>query len=205
MHSQNTKPPGEEQIRNIVEGARRRPEIFVDAGQLRDKVTQAIGALDRANNPPTLFIRGGILTRLGRGGDALDALDSDGLLAELSEVADWHKHGGKGTLDAEPTASIIRGIRGRWKLPFPAIEGVARAPFFTEQGELVISPGFHSDARVFLALDSKLANELSNQRLPGRPTETEVAAARQLLFKPFSQFPFADSASLAHTIGLMLL
>jgi len=33
----------------------------------------------------------------------------------------------------------------------------------------------------------------------------EVTAARQLLFEPFSQFPFADSASFAHTIGLMLL
>jgi hypothetical protein len=183
-----------------------RSEIFVDQGQLRDKVTQAVAALHRADNPPSLFIRGGILTRLGRDGDTLDALDSDGLLAELSEDADWLRHGAEGAVvDAEPPPNVIRGIRGRRWLPFPPIEGVARAPFFSERGELVLSPGFHSDARIYLALDSKLANELVNQQFSDRLTTTDVDAARQLLCEPFSQFPFADKASLAHTIGLMLL
>lgn len=195
-------------IRDAINGAKEcgRPTIFVDLGQLRDKVTRALGALETANNPPTLFSRGGLLTRLGRADDgSLDALDAEGILAELAEAADWKKHSGRLELDAEPSPSIIRAIRGRRTLPFPAIEAVARAPFFTAKCELVIKPGFHAAARTYLALDDRLASKLNNQDFPERPTEAKVTAARQLLLELFCDFPFADDASLAHGISLTLL
>lgn len=183
-----------------------RPQIVVNVGQLRDKVTQALHALEAANDPPTLFTRGGLLTRLGRGGDAaLDLLDADGLLAELAEAADWRKWTDAKLRDAEPSSNIVRAIRGRRALPFPPIEGVARAPFFSADGELILHAGYDPQTQTYLALDPKLAGQLAELDFPDHPTDTEVADACALVLEPFAQFPFADSASLANTIGLMLL
>jgi hypothetical protein len=44
-----------------------RPRIFVDRGQLRERVSAALEALARANNPPVLFLRGGSVIRSAAG------------------------------------------------------------------------------------------------------------------------------------------
>ena len=66
---------------------RQRPKIFVDSGQLRIKVAQALDALTLANDPPVLFRRAGILVRLRDNGDSveIEAFDDAALLAELAE------------------------------------------------------------------------------------------------------------------------
>ena len=135
---------GAEQIQEKIAKARQRPESS-STRQLRDKVALALRALQAANDPPVLYSRGGILTRLNPDTSELEAVDDSSLLAELSEAADWKKRGKKkdSIVDADPPANVIRAIRGQRELPFAPIEGITRAPFFTCDGELVVRPGFH--------------------------------------------------------------
>src|ERR1700716_716715 len=89
----NCTSTGEEQIQATFKKAIQRPEIMVNTGQLRDKVNLALKALQAANDPPALFSRGGIPARVRNNGNSaeLEALDDAGLLAELSEAADWKR------------------------------------------------------------------------------------------------------------------
>jgi hypothetical protein len=181
------------------------PVIYVDRGQLRDKVAQALDAMQQRNNPPAFFSRGGILVRLQEETHELEALDNNSLLAELTEAADWLKHTKNGEADADPPANVISAILGARRLPLPRIDSVARAPFFSREGKLVVQPGYHPDARVYLTLDAPLASELSNQPYPETPTAADVTWARSMLDELFCDFPFADVASNAHAKALTLL
>jgi putative DNA primase/helicase len=184
-----------------------RPRIFVDQGQLRERVSAALEALARANNPPVLFLRGGLLARLREGDDGLtvEPLDDAGLLSELSSAADWYRHGpGDREVDVDPPPNIARAIRGARFLPLPVLDSVARAPFFTREGSLLIESGYYPDERTYLALDPALAARL--QPLPQRPTAEDVERARALLLQDlFVDFPFENEASRAHAVGLALL
>lgn len=201
------KSSGAEQIRQKVAKALQRPEILVDTGQLRDRVALALKALQAANDPPMLYSRGGILTRLNPDTSELEAVDDSPLLAELSEAADWKKHGKKknSIVDADPPANVIRAIRGQRELPFAPIEGIARAPFFTREGELVVRPGFHLSAKVYLSLDRQLASQLDTVSFPEHPMREDLEWAKSLLGELVYDFPFADNASNAHVIALGLL
>jgi len=188
---------------------KRRPSIFVNQSQLRDKVSQALVALVKANNPAFLFCRGGILTRLRNNDEPiqLEELDDAGLFSELSEAADWYKYSRNGEeLDVDPPANLVRGVRGSRHLPFPIIDAIVRAPFFTPEGTLITTSGYHPDARVYLALEGELERQLDALVLPDRPTPEEVSSARAILLDElFHNFPFVDEASRAHAVALTLL
>lgn len=182
---------------------------MVNQGQLRDKVNVALDALKQANDPlrPRLLRRGSIPVRLRDSDNSveIEALDEAGFFAELSEAADWFRLGRDGNLVAtDPSAGIVKAIRGRRQFDFPPIDGIAYAPFFTRDGELVAAPGYHAGSRVYLALEQSLANQLG--AVPRRPTEEQVAEALSLLLDElFYDFPFADEAARAHAVELALL
>jgi hypothetical protein len=183
-----------------------RPIIPVNGMHLRNQVKLALDAMQTRNEPPALFERGREIMRREPATGNLETLDSKGLLAEAAEAVNWVKEARSGdTIPDAPPANVISAILGARRLPFPPIEGVARAPFFTREGKLVIQLGYHADARVYLALDGMLASQLSAQSYPEHPTAEEVAGAVALLDELFCDFPLVDAASYAHTIELTLL
>jgi uncharacterized protein DUF3854 len=186
--------------------AETRPGIVVNAGQLRDRVGEALSALRRANNPPTLFTRAGVLARLRsqEHGPELAPLDTAGLLAELSEAANFYRKNRQDELeDSDPPDKVIKAILGSRTYPFPALRAIVRSPFFAQEGELVATPGYHSSAQIYLSLDDQLAAQIPY--VPDRPAEAEVAGALAIIDDLLFDFPFADPASKAHAIALMLL
>jgi hypothetical protein len=83
-----------------------------------------------------------------------------------------------------------------------------RSPFFTAEGELVVTPGYHPQAQVYLALDLALAEQLAKQDLGGRPTDAEVQLANAQLDELFCDFPFKEgreTSARAHIKSLLLL
>ena len=201
--------PGEALDKENETAKTRRPAIFVDRSQLREKVRDALAALAQANDPPFLFCRAGMLTRLRHNGDSveLETFDDSALLCELSEAANWYRHSRSGEkIDVDPATNVIRAVRGARNLPFPTIDAVVRAPFFTTDGTLITTCGYHCGARVYLSLDEALAKQLAAVILPDRPTPEDVTWARSLLLDELLHgFPFADDASKAHAVALMLL
>jgi len=184
-----------------------RPTIYVDSGQLRERVKQALDALQKRNDPPMLFSRDSVMVRLRHETYELETLDARALLAELAEAADWLKHNSRSDepAPADPSPNVISAILGTRSVPFPLIESVARAPFFTADGTLVVQPGYHPDARVYLALDPILASQLSGKLYAEKPEPEDVVSACSMLDELFCDFPFVDAASRTHAKALTLL
>src|SRR5438093_1470756 len=128
------------------------PEILLGDRRLSDKTTNALEALHRANaSNPQLFQQGGALVRLRFDDDTVrvEPLTVDALRGELDRVALWVKP--KGGL-AEPPASVVKNILSLPVFDLPRLRAVAEAPFFTLDGRLVVTPGYHTDVGVFLHL-----------------------------------------------------
>ncbi len=103
---------------------------------------------------------------------------------------------------AYPSVNLIKTVRGRGALPFPTLNGIVQAPFFTREGELVSEPGYHPGARMYLNRDANLANL---QSVPRRPTEADVAKAKEIIHFPIWQFPFVNPADYAAAVALGLI
>jgi hypothetical protein len=203
-----------DELPRLVHAAKARPdrgaqlEIVVNNRQLREKVEDTLQALVARNEPPLLFSRDGNLVRLRGTGNELEEMASPALLAEMSEAADWFVETKMGLKPVDPPGTVGTAILGSRQLPFPRIEGIVRSPFFTAEGELVVTPGYHPQAQVYLALDPVLAEQLAGQDFSVQPTAAEVQWANAQLDELFCDFPFKDGRQRqgrAHIKSLMLL
>ncbi len=186
------------------------PTIQHNKRQLRDVTEDALAALIRANEPPTIFERGRLLTRLRvKYGDSpvLEPLSSAALRGVLARVADWvtRKEAKSGPVEEDdaPPMEVVSDLDSldRWD-GIPAIEAVVECPFFTRNGELVITPGYHKGARVWYHPGAGLALP----PVPGKPTREEIDQARALLLvELYGDFPFKDDASKAHALAGLIL
>jgi hypothetical protein len=187
------------------------PTILGNMRQLRDVTADALAAVKARDDPPTVFQRGGVLTRLkvnaGTGAPQLEALGGAALRGVLARVADWKKgkdakHGTSYEDDAPPL-EVVQDLANlpAWE-GIHVIEALAECPVFSRTGELVAAPGFHAGARLWL----QPAPGLDVPPVSPRPTREEVDEARAwLLVELYGDFPFADKASPAHALAALLL
>lgn len=184
------------------ERRRPRPTICIGEDDPRDQVATCLRALQAANGAePYLFSRSKEeVVRLVPDEDDIDyeLLTRDGLRAELVEHVDFVRVS-KPVHPPDPLISTLRGQRA-WSLP--RLDGIARCPFFTAQGELVATSGYHENARFYLHLDASLRKM---RPVPDRPTPDDVANAIGFLKHPIGGFPFDTEASLAHALALGLM
>lgn len=189
----------------------RLPTIQGNRRQLRDVTADALAALLARNEPPALFQRGGLLTRVRTRADSgtpyLEPLTEPALRGVLARVADWTKlHSAHGETRLEDDAPPVETVKDVAHLPdwpgVPVIEAVAECPVFGRAGQLVASPGFHPDARLWL----QPAPGLAVPPVPAQPTTADVQRARDLLLTDLlGDFPWRDAASQAHTLAALLL
>jgi DNA primase len=186
------------------------PTIQGNKRQLRDVTAQAHEAILARNEPPTIFQRGGLLTRLrvraDGGAPYLEPLCDAALRGVLARFADWTKvsdtkHGQVVEEDAPP----VEVVKDLANLPdwdgIPLIDAVVECPVFTPGG-LVITPGFHRAARLWY----QPASDLKIPDVPDRPTAAEVKLATDLLLiELLGDFPLVDAASKAHVLAALLL
>jgi hypothetical protein len=102
-----------------------RPEIVVNGRWLREIVADCLAALEAANDPPTLYMRGTIAARVN--GDKIEALTAISLKGRLDRVADFVKvtfkpgdDGGEPvpeTNPARPPADVSPDILTQTSLP----------------------------------------------------------------------------------------
>src|SRR5262249_29602952 len=128
------------------------PCIQGNKRQLRNVTADALAAVLARNDPPTVFQRGGVLTRLrlraDTGAPFLEPLADAALRGVLARVAKWThvrdtKHGPVEEDDAPPLEVVkdLANLPG-WEA-IPVIEAVVECPVFGRAGELVDKPGFH--------------------------------------------------------------
>lgn len=142
------------------------------------------------------------------------------LFAEVHKVTRWEKVvDDKGnTRLVSPPEDVVRFIyeESTFKDTLPElVGGVVTTPFFAADGSLVIEPGYHAGAQVFLAPTPGLVVP----RVSGKPTAEEVEKAKRLLIDDvLADFPLggmtraqiiaaegAANAPVAHTLAYMLL
>ncbi len=178
--------------------------IVVNDRQLREVGEDAVKALLAANDPPTLFQRGTILTRVRLRDEApsLQAMSDKMLQGRLAQVANWFRRSSKKYVAVAPPMEVVSYVQNLPEWPdIPVLKALIEAPTFTKDGDLITAPGYHPKARLWLHCPTDLYKPVSLE-----PTNEEVAAARDLLLNDLlGDFPFVDDASRAHALAAMLL
>ena len=196
-----TRPPTD------LKGLERPVQVDID-DQPRTQIEQSLGALQRANgSKPFLFVRQNVAARLRSSADDprgvwLEELNRDGWQSELVKYVDFIKYTEGGPVPKWPTDNLLRALQGHTEYPFPSIKRVVRAPFFTSDGTLIASEGFHSSARAYLARSPDLQNM---RMVSDKPGDKEVMLACETIRWPIRQFPYKDKASYAHSVAMMLV
>ncbi len=181
-----------------------RPEIITTDKQLRELTAETVDALVEANDPPSLFMRGGTLTTLLKdetGRLRISTLTPDQVRHRMSQTANWYTLTRDGDLRSVlPPTSVARDLLSRQWDELPALNGVLTAPCLRPDGSLLDVPGY--DRQTGLYLDPE---GLAVPPIPQHPTDTDIAdAARVIVQELLGEFPFADDASRANAVGFLL-
>ena len=125
----------------------------------------------------------------------------DALRGELDRVARWVMTTDRGQRIIDPPLSVVRNVLSLPGYDLPMLRGIATAPFFTRSGQLVVDPGYHAEAGLYLDLRAGF----SIPEVPVTPAREDVSCAMALVCELFYNFPFVDRSSRAHAIGVMIM
>lgn len=185
----------------------RRPRIVQTNAHLRDLTAECIAALQAANNPPTVFVRCGELVRVAvdeHGRPRVEPFDRASLRGRLCEIADYYTLRKSGDdwdeIVADPKIALVENImtRGTWDLP--PLSGVTRAPILRSDGSICTSPGYDPETRLYYYPQPGMRLG----EIPANPDVHDVDAAIDQLSEIIADFPFADDASRANALALLL-
>ena len=178
-----------------------RPEIEVTGRHMRDITADALAALEVANDPPTLYLRGTLPVRVN--GDKIEELKAAALKGRLDRVADFVKVTWKQGEDGEPErvvtptrppADVPPDILTQTELPFPRLEEILHAPVFLPDGTLLAEDGYNPEHALLLRLKG-----LTDLR-----ADMPVKEALGWFEEIYGDFPFTEPAGRAHALAMTL-
>jgi hypothetical protein len=181
------------------------PEIKVNDRQLRHLRADCVAALNEANNPPSLYLRGGIPVHIVA--DETQTLSIKPITPEvmrnfLTDTADFVSYSDSGRANVRPPMDAVKAVlaSSSSSLKFPALEGIIQAPSLRPDGSVIHTPGYDPLTRLYY----NPAPDLHVPEIPDQPTPDHVAVAVDQLQDLLDQFPFADAASKAHILAAMV-
>jgi putative DNA primase/helicase len=183
-----------------------RPVIDVTGGDLHVHADEAWDALAKAIDPalPEIVVRGNDLSRMTER-RALEPVTTDALRDLLSRVAQFEKRTQGGTVSVKPPADVAKVLLARDSADYvgaPRVDRVVDTPVLGPDGTLIDRPGYHEAARLLYVPDPSV----EDARAGSVDTVDDVVAARDLLMDELlGDFGFADEASKANALGLLLL
>lgn len=175
-----------------------RPAVW-DLDPPLDLKDRAIELLVAHNEPPSLFRRGGELVRvISDDGEHRIELERDPMFRDrLERVIRVLHNPVKGPPHEVPMPFHIRQdllALGGHSGSFPLLRSVVTSPCFVADGTLISENGYSVEGQVFVDLGSLVIPELPS-----------LSEAKVAVFEILQDFRFADEASLAHAIALMVL
>lgn len=181
------------------------PTLSADERHLPLIVPLAWEALGRANEPPSLFVFGGLPTRLvaeRAGGPVTQPLDEDRLRFELARAANWETARKGGTVLTVPPTPVLRDMLAAPHPPLPLLELITVAPTFAPDGSVRVAAGYHPASRTYFAP----APGFAVPDVPDAPTARDIDCARALILDDLlGDFPLVGDSERAHAVGLLLL
>lgn len=173
--------------------------------QTRERARKHIEVQNRKGTP-VIYKRGVHPVRLRRdtkSGLKVETLTATTFAAEVERWTLWGETQRKVTKATGCPSDIAEKLRTDPALDVPTLTDIRNAPFYTADGRLVASPGYHAASGVYYDPDGLDVGEI-----PDVPTDDEVRAAAVLVQKPYGEFPFNDGvkdpqgkASRANIIG----
>ena len=180
------------------------PTIIVSDVQLSDLTVHGQAALHKGNDPPVIFVRSGSLVRVvrdERGRPVIEAMDKAKVRSRLTDVATFFAVDREGAyVGTNPPVYLAENIlaQGRWD--YPPLIGIARSPILRPDGSICTTAGYDGQTKLFYSPDP----DLVVPAIPERPTEGDMGAATGLLSDLIAEFPFADEASRANALAILL-
>lgn len=196
------RPP----VSGIPEGL---PRVQVNNRQLRHLTEETLAALVRFNEPPVVFVRLGALARIvldERGAPRIEALSDVSVKNYLTAAANFVVHHPETKNHEEyyanttPPGDVAKAILslGAWSLP--PLEGVVRCPILRADGTVSMAPGYDRKSQTYFCPDPAL----QVPAVSDCPTREERKTARSIIEDLLVDFPFADAASRANAVALLL-
>jgi hypothetical protein len=180
------------------------PRIVINARQLRDVSDDALRALEAANTPPMLFVRGGELARITvdeQDKARIERLNEFSLRGLLARAADFVRLTDKGDeTSVSPPLDVVRDLLTLGTWPFPGLAGLIEAPALRPDGTVITEPGYDRATGIFY----RPTAALRVPPIPHHPTRAEVDDALALLREPFCDFPYVDEADRTNALALLL-
>jgi len=193
-------PPADPHEAHDVATPPTRPHVQANARFLRDIVTDAVDTLAAANEPPTLFMRGSAVVRVAPNDTHAVPLSVAMLRMFLDHAANFERvvrtPDGEVRVPDRPPHDVCESILA---VPpqgaLPRLTNIRSVPVLLPDGRLLADDGYDHDSGVLLRLHG----------LDDLRTDMSVPEAKAWLFRELlGDFPFADEASRAHTLALLL-
>lgn len=165
-----------------------------------------------ANDPqfPTVLIREpGVLVRMTQRGD-LERFNVDSLRDELSRVASFGRLNASGEwLEKHPPIDVVRNLIERDFARYSRgllVDRVVDVPVLAKDGTLIERPGYHQGGRLYYRPGTLPSGAELSVRMKSEVHPAELDDALELLtVELLGDFGFADEASIANALGLLLL
>ena len=185
------------------------PEIRVTGRNTKDITADAIDALNKSNNPPTMFMRGSLPVRVSKDEcdtPYIEVMNEPALRGRLDRVATYVKYlknQGKQESDEYkivPTAVPLDVVRDVMSLPdfrLPALANITEIPALRANGSILSTPGYDPVSKLYYVP----SRNLIVPKIPENPTATEMQEAVNLINEVYINFPFDSPASRTNVIA----
>ncbi|MBZ0271376.1 PriCT-2 domain-containing protein [bacterium] len=182
----------------------RLPTIVVNNRQGPPVIDEAWAAVRASNYPPRIFQREGSLVRLviTDGVPAISAMNFVAVYGHLWRIANWVVDANDMQKATDPPQKIASDMLEYVDESLPRLESVVSTPVFDSSGNLVQTPGYHREARLWL----HRPRGFEPADVPAQPSKSQINKARALLLDDLlTDFPFAAESDRAHAVAALLL
>ena len=183
------------------------PEIQINNRHLRDVTADTLAALEASNDPPEIFVRAGALVRVREdehGTPQIQNMDLNHVRGRADRCADFVRITKQGDnfikTKVNPPEIVIKDLMALPTWPFPALEAVVESPILRPDGSIFAVPGYDAQTRLYY----RPVPGFRRPEIPAEPGKGEVKAALELVNEAIGEFPYADKASAANTLGLLV-
>ena len=177
------------------------PGVLLANEPTRHYANQVLTALVQRHIP--LYVRHGHLVRIGRkedGSPYIDTLSETALKGILLRSMNFVKLSLRGAKHVDPPDVLVKDLLALGDWPFAPLDTIVEFPVFRPDGTLLDQPGYDPITR----LAYLPSPQLHIPPIPSEPTAEQVVKARALLDEAIGEFPYADAASYANALGLLL-
>jgi hypothetical protein len=199
------KPTAEAIVEAVAKG---RFQIKTNDRDYWELLTETWKALLYKNDPPIFYRKNDLLVGLQEDvdGASLRPISYEIAYDILARHIAWYratstKTGTTIKNSDQPPARLARSIVADVSLDVPRLDLIARAPIFSQGGNLLLTNGYHPEARAWVDMKG-----LTIKSVPENPTNEDVSEARRVLHDELLfDFPFVNEAHYANAIALLIL